>query len=103
MKSLKERILELKKRKMRLFWRITHQEADIQDVADYVGDSLGLSQEAMKVDADIILFCGCTFHGRNGQNIEPVQKSNPSRFESGLFPRRILSSGRVQEIYRSTS
>jgi quinolinate synthase len=61
MKSLKERILELKKEKNAVILAHYYQESDIQDIADYVGDSLGLSQEAMKVDSDIILFAGVHF------------------------------------------
>ncbi len=58
MKNLKEKILELKKQKNAVILAHYYQEADIQEIADYVGDSLGLSQEAAKVDADIILFAG---------------------------------------------
>ena len=61
MKSLKERIVELKKEKNVVILAHYYQENDIQDIADYVGDSLGLSQEATKVDADIILFAGVHF------------------------------------------
>ena len=55
MNTLKEQILALKKEKNAVILAHYYQESAIQDVADYVGDSLGLSQEAMKVDADIIL------------------------------------------------
>jgi len=55
MKDLKAKIVALKKEKNAVILAHYYQEPDIQDIADYVGDSLGLSQEATKVDAPIIL------------------------------------------------
>jgi len=56
--DLFEEIERLKKEKNAIILAHYYQEADIQDIADYIGDSLGLSQKAAATDADIIVFAG---------------------------------------------
>ena len=64
MDNLIEAIKQLKKEKNAIILGHYYQKGEIQDIADYVGDSLALAQWAAKPEADIIVMCGCSgnFH-----------------------------------------
>lgn len=74
MEDLKEKILALKKEKNAVLLAHYYQQHEIQEIADYVGDSLGLSQEAEKVDADIIVFAGVHFMAETAKLLNPKKK-----------------------------
>ncbi len=81
--ELIEAIKQLKREKNAVILAHYYVDGELQELADYVGDSLGLSQAAEKTDADLIVFCGVHFMGETAKILNPTKKVVVPDFNAG--------------------
>jgi quinolinate synthase len=72
--ALMDEIRELARKRNAIILAHNYQVADVQDVADFTGDSLGLALEAQKTDAELIIFCGVHFMAESAKILNPEKR-----------------------------
>lgn len=98
MNSIITEIKKLKEEKNAVILAHCYQNVEIDEVADYVGDSLYLSQMAAKTDADIIIFAGVYFMAQTAKILNPDKKVLLPRLESGCLMADMVNLQQVREF-----
>lgn len=98
MDELIEKINKLKKEKNAVILAHCYQNVEIDEVADYVGDSLYLSQMAAKTNADIIIFAGVYFMAQTAKILNPSRKVLLPRLESGCRMADMITLDQLREF-----
>lgn len=83
MMNFKEEVIKLKKEKKAIILAHYYQIHEIQDIADYVGDSLGLSQKAKDINTDLVVFAGVHFMAETAKMLNPETKVVLPDLEAG--------------------
>src|ERR1700694_2518358 len=81
--SMSAEIRELARQRNAVILAHNYQVPEVQDVADYVGDSLGLSRQAAATDADVIVFCGVHFMAETAVILSPTKRVLIPDLEAG--------------------
>ena len=98
--DLAEDILALKRERNAVILAHNYQVKEIQELADYVGDSLGLSYKAAETDADVIAFCGVHFMAETAKIVNPHKTVVLPDLDAGCSLERVVSAGKARGVSR---
>lgn len=101
MNNIVNEIKRLKEEKNAVILAHYYQNPEIQDLADYVGDSLALAQVAAKTDADIIVFCGVHFMAETAKILSPNKKVLIPVIEAGCMMANMINEDDLLEYKKN--
>lgn len=96
---MKNQIEQLKRAKNAVILAHYYVPAEVQEVADYVGDSFYLAKVARQSEADIIVFCGVAFMGESAKILNPDKKVLMPDPSADCLMAHMVADGLIEDLY----